>query len=213
MSGTTRPGERRRGGRRWVRLTVLVLWLGVVAGIAGGAGRIQNSDRHALRERLRGRNMLGAHFVESYVDDLLVRQQALAASLFAGASLPAGELQRWSDALGYPSALLLDDQGRVLQVVPPKPELIGQELASKYDHLRQAVAGRGAISTVVPSAAKGKPIVAFAVPFETPVGRRVLSSGFDVSEGPLSSFMNTVTPLVVPRVSSSVYPVARRRGR
>jgi signal transduction histidine kinase/DNA-binding response OmpR family regulator len=48
---------------------------------------------------------------------------------------------------------------------------------------------------VVPSAVEGTSIVAFAIPFETSSGRRVLSGGVDVSAGPLSSFVDTVTPI------------------
>ena len=36
------------------------------------------------------------------------------------------------------------------------------------------------ISSVVPSAAEGRPIVAFAAPFDTPTGRRVFSGGYDL---------------------------------
>ena len=185
----------RRGGGRGVRVIAALLWLGAVAGIVGGAARVQEGDRRSLRERLAARTALGAAFASSYANDLLDRQQSLAESLFADDSPPGNELQLWTVALGYPAAVLLDDQGRVLEVVPAKPELVGRELASKYDHLRQALAGRRAISAVVPSAVEAKPIVAFAVPFVTPSGRRVLSGGFDVSQGPLSDFLATVTPL------------------
>ena len=183
-----------RGNQPRIRLIAVMLWLGVVAGIVGGVVHLQNAERRSLRQRLTTRTVLGADFVQSYVDDLLDGQQTEAANLFASRSLPDDGLWLWTVARGYPAAVLLDDQGRVLQVVPAKPALIGQELASKYDHLRTAVAGRRAISAVVPSAVEGKPIVAFAVPFETPAGRRVLSGGFDVSAGPLSSFVDTVTP-------------------
>ena len=170
---------------------VLVLWLGVVAGSLGGAAHVQGLARRDLRARSALRTAVGARFVQSYVEDLFRRQRTQAESLLAGGVTTDGEFELVAGALGYRAAVLLDDQGRVLHVVPASPALVGQELASRYEHLRRAVAGDSAISTVVPSAAEGTPIVAFAVPFDTPAGRRVLSGGFDVSQTPLASFLNS----------------------
>lgn len=53
-----------------------------------------------------------------------------------------------------------------MQVIPPRPALIGTDLTARYAHLRTAVLdGRPAVSRVVPSAALGVPVAAFAVPF------------------------------------------------
>jgi len=133
--------------------------------------------------------------VQSYVSDLFRREQRQAETLLSGTTTTNEEFELATVALDYPAAVLLDGEGWVLHVTPAKPELIGQQLASKYDHLRAALAGTTAISTVVPSAAEGRPIVAFAVPFETPMGRRVFSGGFDVSQTPLTSFLSNVIPI------------------
>ena len=171
-----------------------LLWLAVVVGVVSAAALLQREAERGLEDRVIIRTNLGADFVQSYVDDVFSRQHTAAKDLFAGGSPSEEQLRTWSNAAGYPASVLLDGRGRVLQVVPAKPELLGQELASKYDHLQEALAGRRAISSVVPSVVEGRSIVAFAVPFDTPSGRRVLSGGVDVSTGPLSSFVRTVTP-------------------
>jgi hypothetical protein len=66
----------------------------------------------------------------------------------------------------------------VIQNYPAKPSLIGQDLSGRYEHLRTALQGRPAVSQVVPNAARGIPVAAFAVPFETKSGRRVFSGAW-----------------------------------
>ena len=156
---------------------------------------MQHSGRRELDDRLTLRANVGARFVESYVQDVFRHERRQAQAFLAGLD-PTEEQFRWvAESLGYPSAVLLDNRGRVLQVSPPAPALIGQDLTGRYDHLRIAVAGQEAISTVVPSAALGTPIVAFAVPFDTPAGRRVFSGGFDVWSTPLASFLAGAVPI------------------
>jgi hypothetical protein len=72
--------------------------------------------------------------------------------------------------------------------------MVGADLTVSYEHLRRAVGGQNAISSVVPSAAEAIPIVAFAVLFDTPTGRRVFSGGFDLSTMPLSNFLASALP-------------------
>lgn len=64
-----------------------------------------------------------------------------------------------------------------------------------YAHLRAAVDGHVAVSQVVPSAAKGTPITAVAVPFDSSVGRRVLSGAFAPSASPLGAYFASVVPV------------------
>jgi diguanylate cyclase (GGDEF)-like protein len=92
--------------------------------------------------------------------------------------------------------VLLDRDGRLLQVLPAKPALLGQIITGKYRHLATAVAGSAAVSNVVPSAARGVPVVGFAQPFSTIAGRRVFSGAFDVSATPLGQYMSHL--IVIP---------------
>ena len=95
---------------------------------------------------------------------------------------------------GFVAALLLDQDGRVLQVYPAMPALIGTVISDKYPHLREALAGVPATSNVVPSAARALPVVAFAAPYDTAYGRRVLSGAFDVSATPMAAHLRNALP-------------------
>jgi diguanylate cyclase (GGDEF)-like protein len=98
--------------------------------------------------------------------------------------------------MGVQAAVLLDRTGRVLQVLPANPAVVGHVITGKYAHLAAAVAGRTAVSNVVPSAARGLPVVGFAIPFDTSSGRRVFSGAFQVAKTPLGAYMShlVVTP-------------------
>lgn len=106
-------------------------------------------------------------------------------------------MKRASSSVGVTAAVLLDHEGRVLQVLPAKPALIGQDIAGsgKYPHLASAVAGHAAVSNVVPSAARGLPVVGFAEPFATASGRRVFSGAYDVSKTPLGAYLSRLIVL------------------
>ena len=54
--------------------------------------------------------------------------------------------------------------------------------------------GHRAVSNVVPSAAQSIPVVAFATPFETPYGRRVVSGTYVASTRPMGLYLDHVLP-------------------
>ena len=157
--------------------------------------KVQDTGRAELEARFTVRTTVGARFVQSYVEDAFRRQQHQAVAMLSTPTTTDDQFALAAAALEFTAAVLLDDRGRVLHVVPAAPALIGQDLTTKYEHLRRAVGGEPAMSTVVPSAALGIPIVAFAVPFETSSGRRVLSGGVDVSKSPIASFLDNAVPI------------------
>ncbi len=184
-----RAGHPRRRSRGGVALPV-VAWLVIVGALAAVLAGSQADARRAVAQRLEQRTASGAQFASLYVRDILARERRQAATWLAAPRTTPGALQRASDAIGVSAAVLLDRDGRVLQVLPAKPALLGQVITGKYRHLAAAVAGRPAVSNVVPSAARGVPVVGFAEPFGTVAGRRVFSGAFDVSATPLGRYMN-----------------------
>ncbi len=83
-----------------------------------------------------------------------------------------------------------------------------EPLAAKYAHLESAEQGTPTVSHVVPSAALSRPVVGFAVPFDTPFGRRVLSGAFDVNATPVASYLKSA----LPQAGAAVYLVDRGSG-
>ncbi|WP_250034682.1 sensor histidine kinase [Paractinoplanes maris] len=160
----------------------------------------QDRSRDAVAGRFdNGVGTLG-DFMSGVAAEALARERLQAQASLADPVVTARDFQRAVTGFGYPAALLLDGRGRVLNVVPEDPGSIGQELASRYDHLRAALEGRPAVSGVVDSATRGIPVVAFAVPFETAGGRRVFSGALPIRASPLASYFTSALSLDGARV-------------
>jgi len=191
-------GHRLRGRRRSDLTRVLLPAVCLLALLVGGMGvlllRGQEQARIQLEQRYALRGALASRFVGSYVRDVQKRETAHATKLLAGRSVTTPRFTLVSRAFGFDAAVLLDARGRVLNSLPAKPELIGVRLDRKYAHLRAALAGASAVSGVVPSAARAESIVAFAVPFETPFGRRVFSGGVLIATSPLAPYLDNTLP-------------------
>ena len=176
--------------RRTVPLVALAMLLA-----AGGLvlfGQVHARD--ALKERFALRAQLGAGFVASYADNILAREQEIAPSTLGSETVTAAQFDHVVRTFGFDAALLLASDGTVLHVAPGNPELIGVNLAARYEHLADAAAGLPAVSNGVRSATTGYPIVAFAAPFDTAYGRRVLSGGYYLGGTPLSAYLRSAIP-------------------
>jgi diguanylate cyclase (GGDEF)-like protein len=198
---STNPSPLRTHFRRYYRSEVTRVWLPIaclLTLLVVGTGVLllqsQQQARVQLEERFALRGPLASRFVSSYVADLQSHEIAHASRLLSGSIVTPDRFALVSQAFGFEAAVLLDSRGRVLNVVPAKPELVGQRLDQKYAHLAAALAGAPAVSGVVPSAVRAEPIVAFAVPFETPHGRRVFSGGAAVATSPLGPYLANSLP-------------------
>lgn len=183
----TRPGL-------WARTRDVVLpvgvWLLLCAVGAATLSWTQRSSRDDLVQRFDMRVSLGSQFVASYVQDVLVRERAQATAFLSAETVDDTDFRRSVSTFGYPAAVLIDARGRVLHVAPPNPSLIGADLLGRYAHLRSAVrTGVPAVSAVVPAASTHVPVTAFAMPYDTPYGRRVFSGAVEVARSPLSAYL------------------------
>ena len=178
--------------RAWLPAVCLLTLL--VGGFGALIVRSQEQSRAELEERYALRVALSSRFVSSYVAELHAREWAHASELLSDPVVSPARFGLVSRAFGFDVSVLLDSEGRVLNIVPAKPELIGQRLDGKYEHLRSAVRGSAAVSNVVPSAARAEAIVAFAEPFDTPSGRRVFSGGVPIRKSPLAAFLANALP-------------------
>ena len=181
-------------------LLLLVGWLAVVGAVAGLLAHSQGQSRQGLDERFDARAEIASRFVDTYVADLVTRQRETARRRFTASQVGERRFQQTVTDAALGAAVLLDGKGRLLRVNPPAPQLLGTDLTAKYEHLRKATRGELAVSKVVPSAARGVPVVAFAVPFATPQGRRVYSGAYDVARTPLGSYLKNAIPISPNRV-------------
>ncbi|HZU20936.1 MAG TPA: sensor histidine kinase [Gaiellaceae bacterium] len=182
---------------RWPRASLLVVAASVLAllgGLAFATVHAQRQSRSQLEQRFVLRTTLGARFTAAYVRSVVALERTRARRFLSGHTVSEQQFRTVVDSLQFPAALLLDARGRVLYVWPRKPSLVGTPVARRYAHLAAAVAGRVGISNVVPSAARGIPVVAFAVPFRSAAGRRVFSGAFAVSTTPIAAYLETAMP-------------------
>ena len=171
-------------------MLVILAWAGLIGGLAALLAVSQSNARRDVAQRQQARVETGAEFSALYVKDIEARELRQARLWLTGRRPSSSVFARVVGDMGFTAAVLLDHDGRLLQVVPVKPALVGKVIISAYPHLAAAVAGRVAVSNVVPSAALGRPVVALAVPFSTSLGLRVFSGGFDVSQTPLGAYMS-----------------------
>ncbi len=178
------------------RALLLVAWALLSVLSAGLLHNSQVDEERDLKQRFENRTEVAANFTRTYVAELIAQERSVAER-----ELSVGrDLEHVSKLFGNEAAVLLDSRGRALQVVPAAPSLIGRDLAARYDHLRAATDGRRAVSNVVPSAANGTPVVAFATPFASKHGRRVFSGAFDIATTPIGAFLRNATALKGARV-------------
>jgi diguanylate cyclase (GGDEF)-like protein len=185
-SNTYRLGRVRRN-----RPTVLAS-MGLLAVLATLAVMIvlsQGQSKSELLSNFRLRGVSSATFVATNLSQQAVRERQAAGKLLAGSHVTPAQFQAVVAAFGSEAAVLLDHSGRVLDVVPQERSLIGQLIAPRYGHLSAAERGHPAVSNVVPSAVRGTPVTAVAVPYTTPFGRRVFSAAYAPTDSALNALV------------------------
>lgn len=170
----------------------LAVWLALTLTGVAGLVWLERGGRETLAQRFQLRVQLVADFVTSYVADLIERERVQAEAFLTEPTVDERDFFRSVNAFGYPAAVLLDSRGRALHVAPRDTTITGRQLADLYPHLRTATfEGQPAVSPVVPSAARGEPVVGFAVPFDTPSGRRVFSGAVEIARSPLGVYLSS----------------------
>ena len=137
--------------------------------------------------KLRGKT--SAEFVTTYLSQQATRETQSAEKFLSGRKRLPLEFDRVVVGFGSGVGGLFDSAGLVIATLPPDPALVGTDVAAHYSHLQAAEAGHAAVSGVVLSAVRHEPIVAVAVPFATPQGRRVLSVAYPVAGSVLAIFV------------------------
>jgi diguanylate cyclase (GGDEF)-like protein len=192
-----RPSAKaRRVSARTVVLLLMLAWVGLIGGLTWYLADSQSRARRDVAQRLAMRASAAVEFASLYVQDIYAREHAQAGQALGAKRVSSQILARVASGLGFGASVLLDHDGRVLQAIPAKPGLVGRIITGPYPHLASAVAGKDAVSNVVPSAAHGVPVVAFAVPFASTSGTRIFSGAYDVSKTPLGAYLSHA--IVVP---------------
>jgi diguanylate cyclase (GGDEF)-like protein len=177
-----------RGSRFRVGLVALGL-VAVLSVMAVGIYVTHEQTKSQILTNFKLRGATSAGFVSTYLTGQVSRETLSARRLLSGRKDLTAEFNRTATAFGSEVAGLFDRTGHVLAILPGDPALIGKEVASKYGHLKAAEAGHWAVSSVVLSAVRHQPVVAIAVPYETPSGRRVFSPAYPIAGSVLATFV------------------------
>jgi diguanylate cyclase (GGDEF)-like protein len=153
------------------------------------------SARGELRDRWNARAANAATFVGAWLEDVAAKERTQAERVLAGPEVTAADFQNLAAFFAFDGAVLLDGDGRLLQVHPSRPELVGADITPEYAHLRRAVDGEVGVSGVVPSASQRIPVIAVATPFKSAAGRRVISGAYEVGESPIGAYLTSASSL------------------
>jgi diguanylate cyclase (GGDEF)-like protein len=192
--------------RHWATTFACAGLLAVLATLASMIVLSQAQSRAELLANFRLRGVSSATFVSTDLSQQALRERQAAGRLLAGSSVSPARFQTVVAAFGSQGAVLLGDTGRVLDVVPAHPALVGQAIAARQAPLSAAERGRGAVSYVVPSsanAANATALAAVAVPYSTRYGRRVFSAAY----APTDSALETVVEHAIAYTQHHVFLV------
>ena len=187
--------ESYRGNRIFTSSTV-ALFVALLALFGALIMRAQHASLISLENRAQGRIGIAAEFLAAHASDVLEREKTLAERWLATPEVRRSRFEDMTHSLDLKAAVVLDEGGHALAVWPHNKDLLGANLSDEYAHLLEAVRGREAVSPVVPSAAEGIPIVAFATPFRTNQGPRVFSGAISVEDSPVgAAYLSRISPI------------------
>jgi diguanylate cyclase (GGDEF)-like protein len=173
-------------------VVVAAVLLALFAVLTFGEISSEESAQSGLQSRFENRLLTASAFLSDYVASELKNEETLSKERLTSPNVTQAQFDSFAQDFNFGPSLLLDSRGRVLDVIPPEPSLLGVDIAPKYSHLMIAESGRENVSQVVSSAVQHIAVVAFAVPFNTPQGRRVMSGTLQISSGPLGHFLQSV---------------------
>ncbi len=191
-------GVRVKVPKRHFAPAVLALALGLAAVLVTmgvGIALSHEQSKKQILDNLSSKGPIAAGFVSTFVSQQATREAEVARQELSGRRGLSTRFRRVLASFGSHAGVLLDSSGRLLQVTPSAPAILGSRIAPRYAHLTAAESGRAAVSGIVPSAAEHKPVVAIAVPYPTSQGRRVLSVAYPVAGSVLAAFVQHTVAL------------------
>lgn len=190
------PAQETKSRNFWpARIAAAFLILVVIGSMSAAAFRIHQKAEKSLEDQFAVRATSASTFLDSYVVYTLNREQELAKLRLGTKQITHDQFLDFLDNFGFGPSVLLDDTGHVIDVAPYKQELIGKQITADNEHLRAAVVnGEQTVSNVIPSDALKFPNVAFATPFETQAGTRIISGAYDLTTKPLGNYFENIVP-------------------
>jgi hypothetical protein len=115
---------------RWSRLIAPLGLAVVLATIAAGILLTQHASRRQILVNLQARGESSAGFVSTFLSEQAEREIHAGRSLLSGRRTTSSGFGVVVASFGSPAAVLLNRSGRLLQIVPRDPAIIGKDLGS-----------------------------------------------------------------------------------
>jgi signal transduction histidine kinase len=115
--------------------------------------------------------------------------QAAARKAFGGRTVDVGALTSSAKRSGGAYILILDRDGKLIGASRGTPAAVRVRATKAFKHIRAALGGRSSLSDELPAPAGKGYILEWALPFETPFGRRVEVSA--LSSGLIFNFLSS----------------------
>ena len=198
-----RPPMALRLGRvvQLVPIVIVIVSVAMVGALGAALQASQQGSQRQLTERFQARGDLAARFAATWVTQLTAQESSAAVDSLSGTNQLDSALATVADIFDFRAAVVLDSHGVALASFPETADLVGSDVASRYEHLSAALAGgQPVVSSVVVSAGRGVPVVEFAVPYYTPNGRRLFSGAYELRQLPLAPFLRSVTAIAASQV-------------
>src|ERR1700731_1792845 len=187
MTGANLSSPSPRPGRRWsARLVMTVVVLAILGPLVLSEFNSLHSAQQSLRSSVSARIATTAKFLSTSVQGQLQHESALAAQRLGSRVITQRQINAFAQDLQFGPSILTNSRGDVIAVIPHDNKVLGTR--ATFAHVRIALAGRRNVSEVTSSEVRHQPVIAFAVPFPTPYGRRVMSGTVKLSSSPLSEY-------------------------
>jgi signal transduction histidine kinase len=139
----------------------------------------QSQSRREAEKRFGAQAKISAELTAAIFTTSSSSGQAAATKAFGGPTVDAGRLTSLAAQSHWSYALILGRDGKTLAATPGTPRAALSRAAHPPKHVREAFAGRPTISDVFPGPTKEARVIEWALPFETPFGRRVEIEALD----------------------------------
>ena len=141
----------------------------------------QATSRRQAEKGFGAEAALSAQLAASIFTTSASSTETAAAKAFGGRTVDVGALTSLARQSGEAYVLILDRDGKLIAASRGTPVAVRVRAAQGSRHIRAALGGLSSLSDELPAAAGKGYVLEWAVPFETPFGRRVEVSALDSS--------------------------------
>ena len=181
VGGASLKGLRRTllGPRPGILIGFALLVLALLGAFTWVVFDSQAQSRREAERRFAAEAKISAELTAAIFTSTAGSSQAAAAKALGGRTVDERALTSMANRSRSRYVLLLGGDGKLLAASRGTPAAIRDRVATESRHIHDALAGRPALSDLVPAGGGRGGVIEWALPFKTPFGRRVEVSALD----------------------------------